>query len=74
MMYCPFCKEQVKPDAVKCPHCSSSLNGGTAEVVPGMTTLVLDQGLIYFGKFAISVLAIFFIVAATFYGVDLKGC
>ncbi len=32
---CPYCREQILADAIKCKHCGSSLDGGSAPVSSG---------------------------------------
>jgi hypothetical protein len=69
LQICPYCKEEIKDDAVKCRYCGSSLAS------PGNTdqaTYILDRGLIRFGKFTLAVLAMFLTIGAFFYGFNLK--
>ncbi len=78
---CPFCKEQVHAEAIKCRWCQSMLlpaqlaaNAAKTHAPDdtGKTTYVLDQGLVSFTKFAAALLGIFLIIGASFYGFDLK--
>jgi hypothetical protein len=80
-MECPFCKEEIKDDAIKCKHCHSFLY--KIETEPAnkpeekkeeskYLTYILDKDLVRFGKFALSILAIFIAVGIILYGVDLK--
>src|SRR3546814_12926457 len=70
MPACPYCLEDIKAGATKCPHCQSSL-----DAAPGggdTSTYILDKGLVRFGKFAVTVLAIFVLVGAYLFGFDIK--
>jgi hypothetical protein len=81
MKTCPFCKEEIRENAIKCRYCSSSLLPPQVSQEPAQAGLnpkanevvyVLDQGLIRFGKFVVAVLAVFVACGIFFYGFDLK--
>jgi hypothetical protein len=69
MPSCPYCLEEIKAGARKCPHCQTSL-----EVTPETTNTVyiVDKGLIKFAKFVGTVLTIFVLVGVYLFGFDIK--
>lgn len=81
MKVCPFCRESVHEEAIKCRFCGSSLlppqekpetPPETVVVRPGQVVYVLDQGLLAFGKFVAALFALFVAAGVFFYGFDLK--
>jgi Zn-dependent metalloprotease len=77
MKTCPFCKEQVHDEAIKCAHCQSMLlpiqapESKSADT--DRVTYVLDQGLVRFGKFVAAVLAVFLVVGGYLFGFKLEA-
>src|SRR6266436_9829173 len=72
MGVCRFCKGEMAPEATRCPHCTSFVGEDQAPVTPGKVVYVLDTGLVTFLKYAGSTLAIFLVVALSFFSLDLK--
>src|SRR5262245_32506157 len=72
MKQCPFCKSEILEGAIRCPHCTSFLDGEKGSATTGQVTYVFDRDLVRFLKFSGSVLAIFLIVGAFVVGFDIK--
>jgi len=70
MASCPYCLEEIKPGARRCPHCQTKLD--PAEENDGNVTYVLDKGIVRFGKFVAAIFGIFLIVGVYVYGLDIK--
>lgn len=70
MVDCPRCGESVEADDTHCSNCRTDLRARGAR--PGDVILVLDRGLVQFGKLVLSVLGIFLVIGAFVVGFDLN--
>jgi hypothetical protein len=71
MKTCPYCLEDVKDAAVKCPHCQSSLQPET-ETNNRYVRYDIDKGVIHFGKFVVVIMGLLIFIGLAFYAMDLK--
>ena len=74
MKNCPFCKQDIHSDAIKCRFCHSML----LQIEPSIRThddahktYILDRDLVRFAKFSGAVLAVFLVVGAFLFGFKL---
>jgi hypothetical protein len=79
---CPFCREEIKDEAVKCRYCGSSVKE-TSELAPSpalpkaelestQVLLVIDRGFLYFAKFVIGIVVVVIAFATAYFGFDLN--
>ncbi|QBE66580.1 M12 family metallopeptidase [Pseudoduganella lutea] len=77
MKTCPFCREEVHGDAIRCRYCQANLLSvqppAPAPEDGRHVTYVVDRDLIRFAKFTAAVLAVFIVVGAYFFGFKLEA-
>jgi hypothetical protein len=71
METCPYCLEDVKEAATKCPHCQSSLRP-QAETGSRYVRYDIDRGIIHLGKFVVVITGLLLFIGLAFYAMDLK--
>ncbi|MCP4409354.1 MAG: M4 family metallopeptidase [Gammaproteobacteria bacterium] len=73
MKPCPFCKEDIHDEAVKCKHCFSTIDPKLPKFEPGSRQVVyfVDQDLVRFVKAAVGVVSLVVAIVAFGFGFNL---
>src|SRR6266404_3000910 len=68
MKKCPFCKQRILDEAVKCRYCASDVSKEAEK----QTVYILDQGLVRYVKVAGGFLALFIAAGVFLFGYNLN--
>jgi hypothetical protein len=81
MKECPFCREEIRDDPIKCRYCGSSLLPSqtaqekpipAAELESNQVLFIVDRGFLYFAKFVVAIVLFVFAVGTAYFGFDIN--